>query len=196
LGCFMEGIAEYINVDYNKEYLIRKHNDARGAHGKEYIECGTESHILRDNPDYYRQWDHILTIMCGVHIGMCEHGTGFNLNGTLKAGVPPHIDFDDREGNGFNLLLPMFGIAKINIYETIPSQLEFRHGMTHWNMLQDKYPPRKIGEIVVDKPVLLDTMYLHDVQVIDAPRAIFCVAWRGINKTYNEFKDHAEKTLT
>ena len=104
----ISGIAEYINVDYDKDYLIRKHNEARGIEGRDYIECGTESHILRDNPDYYRKWEHILTIMSEVHIGMCEYGTGFNLNGTLTAGVPPHIDFDKREGNQFNLLLPMF----------------------------------------------------------------------------------------
>ena len=124
------------------------------------------------------------------------HCTVFNYNPTLTSGVPPHIDFDEREGNQFNLLLPMYGVAKVSIYETIQEQLEFRHGMTHWNMLQDKYPPNKIGEVVVNKPVLLDTMYLHDVKVLEAPRAIFCVAWRGINKTYNEFKEHAEKTLT
>ena len=192
----MEGIAEYIKVEYNKDYYIKKHNEVRLGIGHDYIECGTESHILKMEPDYYRQWEHILNIMSEVHIGMCEHGTGFNFNPTLKSGVPPHIDFDEREGNQFNLLLPMYGVAKVSIYETIPEQLEFRHGMTHWNMLQDKYPPRKIGEIVVDKPVLLDTMYLHDVQVIDAPRAIFCVAWRGINMLYNEFKEHVENKLS
>ena len=202
----LNGIAEYINVDYDKEYLMRKHNEVRigtslyneirDISSHDYVECGTESHILKINPDYYRQWDHILTIMSGVNIGMCEHGTGFNSNATLTSGVPPHIDFDEREGNQFNLLLPMYGVAKISIYETIQEQLEYRHGMMHWNMLQDKYPPNKIGEIIVDKPVLLDTMYLHDVKVIEAPRAIFCVAWRGINKTYHEFKEYAEKALT
>jgi len=129
-------------------------------------------------------------------MGMCEHGTGFNLNGTLTSGVPPHIDFDEREGNQFNLLLPMFGKAKIGIYVTVQNQLEFRHGQKHWNMLQDQYKPVSMGEILVDKPVLLNTKYLHDVQVVEAPRAIFCVAWRGINKNYYDFKKHAEKTLT
>ena len=192
----LSGIAEYINVDYDKDYLIRKHNEARGIEGRDYIECGTESHILRDNPDYYKKFEHILTIMSEVHIGMCEYGTGFNLNGTLTAGVPPHIDFDEREGNQFNLLLPMFGKAMIGIYETQRHQLEYRHGKTHWNMLQDKYPAIQIGEILVDKPVLLNTRYLHDVRVVEAPRAIFCFAWRGINKTYNEFKEHVEKTYS
>jgi len=192
----VKGIAEYIDIVYDKEYLIRKHDDVPGRDSKEYIECGTQSHVLISDPDYYRKWDHLLTQMAAVHMGMCEHGTGFNFNPTLKSGVPPHIDFDEREGNQFNLLLPMFGTAKICIYETNQHQLEFRHGMKHWNMLQDKYPACQIGEILVDKPVLLNTAYLHDVQVVESPRAIFCVAWRGINKTYNEFKEHAEKTLT
>ena len=192
----MKGIAEYIDIVYDKEYLIRKHDDVPGRDSKEYIECGTQSHVLISDPDYYRKWDHLLTQMAAVHMGMCEHGTGFNFNPTVTSGVPPHIDFDEREGNQFNLLLPMFGTAKIGIYETNEHQLEFRHGMKHWNMLQDKYPACQIGEILVDKPVLLNTAYLHDVQVAEAPRAIFCVAWRGINKSYNEFKEHVKKTLT
>ena len=192
----MKGIAEYIDIVYDKEYLIRKHDDVPGRDSKEYIECGTQSHVLKSNPDYYRQWDHLLTQMAAVHMGMCEHGTGFNFNPTVTSGVPPHIDFDEREGNQFNLLLPMFGTAKIAIYETNQHQLESRHGMKHWKMLQDKYPAICIGDILVDKPVLLNTAYLHDVQVAEAPRAIFCVAWRGINKSYNEFKEHVKKTLT
>lgn len=192
----LSGIAEYINVDYDKDWLIRMHNEVRGETALEYIECGTESHVLISNPDYYRQWDRLLTWGSDAHMGMCEHGTGFNLNGTLRSGVPPHIDFDEREGNQFNLLLPMFGKAIIGIYETHRHQLEYRHGKTHWNMLQDKYPAIQIGEILVDKPVLLNTRYLHDVRVVEAPRAIFCFAWRGINKTYNEFKEHVEKTYS
>ena len=192
----MKGIAEYIDIVYDKEYLIRKHDDVPGRDSKEYIECGTQSHVLISDPDYYRKWDHLLTQMAAVHMGMCEHGTGFNFNPTVTSGVPPHIDFDEREGNQFNLLLPMFGTAKIAIYETNQHQLESRHGMKHWKMLQDKYPAICIGDILVDKPVLLNTAYLHDVQVAEAPRAIFCVAWRGINKSYNEFKEHVKKTLT
>ena len=88
------------------------------------------------------------------------------------------------------------GKAMIGIYETHQHQLEYRHGKTHWNMLQDKYPAIQMGEILVDKPVLLNTKYLHDVRVVEAPRAIFCFAWRGINKTYNEFKEHVEKTYS
>ncbi len=190
----LSGIAEYINVEYPKMHMTKKHQEVRGAEALEYIECGTESHVLISNTDYYRQWEHILTWASEAHIGMCEHGTGFNLNGTLTAGVPPHIDFDERTGGQFNLLLPLFGKAKICLYETHDHQLEYRHGKTHWNMLQDKYPAICIGEILVDKPVLLNTAYLHDVQVVEAPRAIFCVAWRGINKTYHEFKEHVEKT--
>jgi hypothetical protein len=34
------------------------------------------------------------------------------------------------------------------------------------------------------------------VKVVEAPRAIFCVAWRGINMLYNEFKEHVENKLS
>ena len=193
----LSGIVEYVDIVYDKDQLIRKHNEVRGEEALEYIECGTESHVLVSNPEYYEQWNKLLTWGKQGYPVFCEHGTGFNLNGTLTAGVPPHVDLGNYpHTNQFNLLLPMYGVAKVSIYETIQEQLEYRHGKTHWNMLQDKYPPNKIGEIIVDKPVLLDTMYLHDVKVVEAPRAIFCFAWRGINKTYNEFKEHVEKTYT
>jgi len=192
----MEGIIEYIDVKYPKAELTKLFNEVNPTKGLDYIECGTESYVLSMNPNYYVMWEHIIEWCTNIHPQLCEMGTGFNSNPTLTSGVPPHIDFDERKGNKFNLLLPLFGVAKIGIYETIPEQLEFRHGKTHWNMLQDQYPPNKIGELVLDKPALLNTDYLHSVKVIDAPRAIFCVAWRGINMSYNEFKDYAEKTLT
>jgi hypothetical protein len=189
----MEGIIEYIDVKYNKQTFIKAFNDVAEYEPHSYIECGATSHVLKSNSDYYEQWSCILDQANEAHMHMCEHGTGFNFSPTIKHNVPPHIDFDDREGGQFNLLLPLFGAAKISIYETIPEQLEYRHGMKHWNMLQNKYPPNKIGEIIVDKPVLLNTAYLHDVQVVESPRAIFCIAWRGVNKTYKEFKDHVKE---
>ncbi len=192
----MEGVLEYIDINYNKEYLSELFNSVSGYEPLNYIECGATSHVLISNPDYYDMWEGPLEEYYNVHQNFCEHGTGFNFSPTLKHNVPPHIDIGKVEGNQFNLLLPLFGTASVSIFKTIPSQLEFRHGQKHWNMLQDKYPSKKIGTILVDKPVLLNTDYLHDVQMVEAPRAIFCVAWRGINKTYNEFKKHAEKTLT
>ena len=191
----MEGILEYIDINYNKEYLTELFNSVSGYEPLNYIECGASSHVLITDSSYYDMWEGPLEEYCGVHQNLCEHGTGFNFSPTTKHNVPPHIDIGNIPGNQFNLLLPLFGTATISIYKTIPSQLEFRHGKTHWNMLQNKYPPQKIGSILVDKPVLLNTDYLHDVQVVDAPRAIFCIAWRGVNRTYNEFKKHAEKTL-
>ena len=51
----LSGIAEYIDIQYNKEYLLDKHNNVPGRDSKEYIECGTQSHVLKSNPDYFQK---------------------------------------------------------------------------------------------------------------------------------------------
>ena len=121
--------------------------------------------------------------------------TGFNFNATTKNTVPPHIDVDTPLY--FNLLIPVFGIAKLNLFETIPEHLEFRHGLSHWKMQQNGSPRKKIGELVVDKPVLLDTNILHDVEPIDTPRCVWCTRWIDIPRhfTYKTFKRHVENIL-
>ena len=42
----MEGILEYIDVNYNKEYLTELFNSVSGYEPLNYIECGASSHVL------------------------------------------------------------------------------------------------------------------------------------------------------
>lgn len=192
----MEGIIEYIDIPWNASRLETIYNSTlENWQGRGYIECGAKSHVLSENEKFYLKWKEILDLHSLVHKTICPLATGFNFNATEKHTVPPHIDIDTPLY--FNLLIPVFGVAKLNIYETIPEDLEFRHGMTHWKMVQDDKPKNKIGEFIVDKPVLLNTNWLHDVEPIDVPRCVWCTRWIDIDSTftYKTFKLHVEKIL-
>ena len=192
----MEGIIEYIDIPYTPANFELIFNDTlENWNGRGYIECGAKSHVLSENIKFESKWKDILTLHKKVHSKLCPLATGFNFNATSKHTVPPHIDIDTPLY--FNLLIPVFGTAKINIYETTPEHLEFRHGMTHWKMVRDDKPKNKIGEFIVDRPVLLNTNFLHDVQPLQTPRCVWCTRWVDINDKfcYNSFKKHAEEVL-
>ena len=192
----MQNIIEYINVKWEPEKLEDIYKNTLGNWDpRGYIECGAKSHVMDENENFKNIWEPILSEHSKVHDRFCPKATGFNYNATPKHTVPPHIDID--EPLYFNLLLPVFGVAKINIYETIDEQLEHRHGMTHWKMVNDKYEKHKIGEVVVDKPVLLNTDQLHDVEPIDTPRCLWCTRWVEVPQTftYATFKEYVEDTL-
>jgi hypothetical protein len=191
----MENIIEYIKIGDYKDLLIDMFNDVSGYSPLSYIECGARSWILDSSEDYQIKWKDWLDLQRIVHKKLCPLATGFNFNPTNMHTVPPHIDIDTPLY--FNLLIPVFGIARINIFETNLEHLEFRHGMKHWKMVQDDKPKKKIGELIVDKPVLLNTDVLHDVEPIDSPRAVWCTRWVDIDKSFNfkSFKKHVESIL-
>ena len=151
--------------------------------------------MLSENVEFKDIWKDILEEHARVHDTICPLATGFNFNATTLHTVPPHIDID--KPLYFNLLIPVFGTAKLNIFETTPAHLEFRHSMTHWKMVKDDKPKNKIGEFLVDRPVLLNTNFLHDVAPIDVPRCVWCTRWIDIDTTFNykSFKTRIEGIL-
>ena len=56
---------------------------------------------------------------------------------------------------------------------------------------------RKIGHIIVDKPLMLDTNTMHRVLVTEAPRCAWVTRWNNIPKEidYHTFKDMVESIL-
>lgn len=192
----MEGIIEYVDIPWSSSYFESVYNSTlENWQGRGYIECGAKSHVLSENTEFSNKWKNILDLHKLVHNDICPLATGFNFNATENHTVPPHIDID--KPLYFNLLIPVFGVAKLNFYDTIPEHLEFRHGMKHWKMVQDDKPKNKIGEFVVDKPVLLNTDFLHEVQPLVVPRCVWCTRWIGIDSNYSfkTFKLHVESVL-
>ena len=192
----MEGIIEYVNIPWDVTKFEKIFNDTlENWDARGYIECGAKSHVLSENDQFRETWKDILKEHSKVHEVICPLATGFNFNATTAHTVPPHIDID--KPLYFNLLIPVFGTAKLNIYETVTDHLEFRHGMTHWKMVKDSIPKNKIGEFIVDKPVLLNTDFLHDVEPIDVPRCVWCTRWIDIDTAFNfsSFKNRIEGIL-
>ena len=193
----MDEIIEYVDIIWDPrryESIFRSTLEKYNV-GRSYIECGAKSHVMSENIEFADKWKSILKQHKRVHDKLCPLATGFNFNATSKHTVPPHIDVD--KPLYYNLLVPVFGVAKLNIYETKEEDLEFRHGLSHWKMLQEGIKGEKIGELIVDKPVLLNTNYLHDVIPIDTPRCVWCTRWIDIPKhyTYRSFKKHVENIL-
>ena len=56
---------------------------------------------------------------------------------------------------------------------------------------------RKIGHIIVDKPLLLNTLLMHRVVVTEAIRCAFVTRWNNIPKevTFQDFKKKVESIL-
>ena len=61
------------------------------------------------------------------------------------------------------------------------------------NFLSD----RKIGHIVVDKPLLIQTTTMHRVVVTEAPRCAWITRWNNIPKdvSFQQFKRKVENIL-
>lgn len=191
----MEGIIEYIDIQDYQKTLLTMFDDVSGYSPLTYIECGARSWTLSSQEVYQDKWKPWLDLQKTVHDKLCPLATGFNFNPTNRHTVPPHIDID--KPLYYNLLIPVFGVAKLNIFETNLDHLEFRHGMKHWKMVRDDKPKIKIGEFVVDKPVLLNTNFLHDVEPIDSPRCVWCTRWVDIDASFSfdSFKSHVESVL-
>lgn len=191
----MENIIEYINVNYNKELYNNYFEKISELDHSSYIECGVKSWVLKTNNRYETILETLLNQHKKVHPIMCHYGTGFNYSSTKNHTLPPHIDIEKPKY--FNLLLPIFGTAVIEIFKTDDSELEYRHGQKHWKMLQKEIVSEKIGELLVNKPVLLDTNYLHNVKLITAPRLVWCSRWIEIDESYTfaSFKKHIENVL-
>lgn len=191
----MDRIIEYVQIPNELDLLATLYNKTIATNPLEYIECGAKSWVLNAREEYREFWQPILKKHEKVHNQFCEFATGFNFNKTESHTVPPHIDIGPP--NFFNLLIPVFGVARIDLFETNQDELEFRHGQNHWMMQKQNIKSKKIGEFFIDKPTLLNTNYLHSVQPVEYPRCVWCTRWISIplHLDFNGFKKRIEKVL-
>ena len=124
------------------------------------------------------------------------------------------IDLDTENPNYYNLVIPVFGASRIDYFETnedevyLPelnvygyayyhefhAQKEMGQGTPEFeNFLSE----RKIGHIIVDKPLLLDTNTMHRVVVTEAPRCAWVTRWNNIKEDidFYTFKNRVESIL-
>ena len=196
---FMEeikDILEYIDVKYNKQLFLDLFNKCKAIEPTRFVETTSVSRALITKENFREDWKEILDHHAKVHEVFDEHATGFNYSDD-NGYMPAHIDL--AEQRHYNLLLPIYGIAEINVYKTTKDiKLTFMHGQTHWQV-PENYSNKnltKIGTVKINKPVLLNTDYLHDVNIKEAPRLNWVTRWYGMkNYNFSEFKNLVETTL-
>lgn len=195
MGSKVEDVIDYVQIKYDVEELRHLFDKTIAFQPLEYLECGAQSWTLGMGQHYHDLWQHLLQQHAKVHSHFCPLATGFNYSKTNSQNVPPHVDIDQM--NYYNLLIPVSGVARIDIFKTEQNELEFRHGMTHWKMLKEGIVSQKIAEFFVDKPTLLNTNYLHSVQPIHSPRSVWCTRWIDLpmNLSFGDFKKMVEDTL-
>ena len=82
------------------------------------------------------------------------------------------------------------------------NELEYKgYGSTHYKMFKDSYYTKnliKMGSILIDKPVLIDTDYIHNVIPVDVPRLAWLTRFSDLDKeyTFKEFKSIVEEKLS
>lgn len=208
----IDNILEYIDVEYDKEYLANAFDSLMGTDFRSYSNCGTISKIISNTPTLTDVTADILAHHKKVFPDSIwdDNATGFNFAETLNGNVPPHCDWGD--GNYYNLLLPVHGAAKITIYKTDDSNVINRWNNTdqrnqwydphgdnkHWSMkISPDTKLEKLGELIIDKPALLNTNYLHSVTIVEAPRLNWVSRWMNLDTdvSFQQCKKLIESTL-
>lgn len=208
----LHNILEYIDVEYDRSTFIDIFEKLTESNFRGYANCGTISKIIDNTPNIKILAKNILekhNIFDNAYYD--PMATGFNFAPEIDKGIPPHCDWGDR--NYYNLLLPIYGVAEITVYHTNNNVVN-RWNMTpderkqwydptgehkHWSMkLSPETKLTPIGKLIIDKPVLLDTNYLHNVKIIQAPRLNWVTRWMKIDTsiTFEKAKEIIQRKLS
>jgi len=218
------GVAEYLDVDPQHELLIELYEKVKGVQaGKDFNVFGKtpfESYSLEYNrtgePTGYEQiYDAILSQHRKVHPHYQFRSTGFNTADSVEKDVFPHTDIDqNREhSQGYNIIYPVLGASRLDYYETKPEEIYtpeknaqgyyYYHEFYAQSQMGQGTPEfekflkdRKIGEIIIDRPILIDTEVMHRVVITEAPRCAFVTRWNNIPEIdFHSFKKLVEHIL-
>jgi len=195
----IEGVAEYIDVDIDIDYYKYVFDKVSEINFNTFGKTQWQSYALEDNrtgidTDYSREYALILDEQRSVHKHMQKRSTGFNYSNSKEKDLFIHtdIDLDTEHPKHFNLIVPIFGAAVISYYKTKQEEIwlpeKNAHGHAYYHEFNKRNDPdyeefkrnNKIGEIIVDKPVLLDTNIMHGVEIITDPRCAWCSRWNNI----------------
>lgn len=218
------GIAEYVDVDPQRDLLLNLYSKVKGIHaGKDFNVFGKtpfESYSLEYNTTgeptgYEAVYEPILSQHRKVHPYYQFRSTGFNTADSIEKDVFPHtdIDQDTEHSQGYNIIYPVLGMSRLDYYETRPEEIHTpeRNAQGHYYYHEfraqkemgqgtpefEKFlSDRKIGEIIINKPVLIDTEVMHRVVITEAPRCAFVTRWNNIPAVdFKNFKERVESIL-
>jgi len=216
-------VAEYVDIEDRTDILMELHDKVANSIklNNTFGKTPFRSYSLEDNrtgdPTGYEQvYVPILSEHRKVHPHYQFRSTGFNTADSTEKDVFPHtdIDLDTEHPNHYNLVIPVFGASRIDYFETkehevyLPEKNAHGYAYYHEFLAQkemgqgtpefEKFlSDRKIGHIIVDKPLLLNTLLMHRVVVTEAPRCAFVTRWNNIPKevTFQDFKKKVESIL-
>jgi len=223
----IKGVAEYLDVDPQTDLLLSLYDKVKGTNiGKDFNVFGKtpfESYSLEYNMSgkptgYEKVFDPILSQHREVHPHYQFRSTGFNTASSTEKDVFPHTDIDEdtKYSQGYNIVIPVLGNSRIDYYETREEEVwlpeKNAHGYAYYHEFKcqaydenliarprfEKFlSDRKIGHIVVDKPLLIQTTTMHRVVVTEAPRCAWVTRWNNIPPewTFEKWKDRVESML-
>jgi hypothetical protein len=217
----ISGIAEYVNIkDYTpllKQLYASVHDDSRhNTFGKTpFVSYSLEDSKTGKPTGYEQVFDAILSEHRQVHPDYQFRSTGFNTANSVEKDVFPHtdVDFDTEHTGHYNLVIPVLGASRIDYFETREDEVYLpeknAHGFAYYHEFKaqsqmgqgtpefEKFlADRKIGHIIVDRPLLLDTNTMHRVVITQAPRSSFVTRWNNIPPIdFHSFKKRVESIL-
>ena len=221
----IKGVAEYLDIKVDRGLLLSLYEKVKSNRvGKDFNVFGKtpfESYSLEYNmtgkpTGYEKIFDPILSQHRKVHPHYQFRSTGFNTADSTEKDVFPHTDIDEdtEHPTGYNIVIPVFGNSRIDYYETKDEEVYLpeknAHGYAYYHEFKvqkemGQYTPefekflsdRKIGHIVVDKPLLIQTTIMHRVVVTKAPRCAWITRWNNIPKdvSFQQFKRKVESIL-
>jgi hypothetical protein len=221
----IKGVAEYLNIDVNTDLLLSLYNKVKGTNiGKDFNVFGKtpfESYSLEYNMSgkptgYEKVFDPILSLHRKVHPHYQFRSTGFNTADSTEKDVFPHtdIDEDNEHSLGYNIVIPVFGASRLDYYETIEEEVYLPERNAQGNHYYHEFyaqaqmgqgtpefekflSDRKIGEIIIDRPVLIETEIMHRVVITEAPRCAWVTRWNNIPSEWDfqSWKDKVESIL-
>lgn len=214
------GLAEYVEIGDRTQLLLNLYNQVKITQSNTFGKTPFRSYSLEDRagtPTGYEQtFDPILAEHRKVHPNYQFRSTGFNTADSTEKDVFAHtdIDVDTEHPNYYNLVIPVFGASRIDYFTTQEDEVYLpelnAHGFAYYHEFKEqqkmgqgtpefeKYlSDRKIGHIIVDKPLLLDTNTMHRVVVTEAPRCAWVTRWINIPKEidFQTFKSKVESIL-
>jgi len=219
----LKGIAEYvdinINIDLYKVIFDYIAKDNFNRFGKtQWYSYALEVNYSGVDSGLSKVFEPILKDQYKVHPYMQKRSTGFNFSNSPEKDLFIHTDIDlnTKHPKHFNLIIPIFGTAVISYYETREDEVflpeKNAHGYAYYHEFKaqaytedlqatprfEKFlAERKIGEIIVDKPILIETEIMHRVVITEAPRCAWVTRWNNIPPewTFEKWKDRVESML-
>lgn len=213
-------IAEYVDINSRTDILKNLFDNIQtraNTFGKtKWASFSLEDNMTGEATDYLELFEPILEIHRQVHANMQRRSTGFNTAMSLDEDLFAHtdIDYDQPNPNYFNLIIPLHGNSVIEYFETNENEVYLpeknAHGYAYYhefyarkelgqgtaafeNFLQE----RKIGDIEVNHPLLIDTNTMHRVRPLEVPRCAWVTRWNNIpeNIDFQTFKSRVESIL-